>query len=150
MHSEPNPGSPANLLWIAITAIAVLTWCFGSQTWSWYEAKKMGESQPCLKLGVRPMIIGNADAAPGTKEAFFGYEFEVPWSHADAKVTPKMVTLAAANGHGLILWDPTAIPQLFGDATKQDSIPTRKMLLAWWSAKKQPSLTTILSNTCST
>lgn len=126
MQSEPKLSSPATIFWIAIATIAVLAWCFGLQTWDWYQAKKMGESQPCLRLGVRPMVIENADVAPGTKEAFFGYEFEVPWSNADARVTRTMVTVAAANGHGLILEDPSAIPQLFEDATKPIQHPNLK------------------------
>ena len=126
MYSEPKLGSPANVFWIGLATIGVLAWCFGPQTWDWYQAKKMGESRPCLRVGVRPMVIGDANVAPGTKEVFFGYQFEVPWSHADAAITRKMVTLTAPNGHGLILWDPTAIPQLFEDSSKPTQHPSIK------------------------
>ncbi len=125
MYSGPKLGSPANSFWIALTTIGVLAWCFGPQTWDWYQAKKMGESQPYLRLGVQPMAISEADTAPGTKEAFFGYEFEVPWSNAEAKVSREMLILTA-NGHGLMLWDPTAKPQLFGDASKPIQHPSMK------------------------
>jgi hypothetical protein len=63
---------------------------------------------------------------PGTKEAFFGYQFEVPWLSAEAAITRKMVTLTAPNGHGLILWDPTAAPQLFEDESKPIQHPNMK------------------------
>jgi len=126
MYSEPKLSSPANIFWIALATIGVLAWCFGSQTWDWYQAKKMGESQPCLRLGVRPMVMGDADVIPVTKEAFFGYEFEVPWPNAEAAITRKMVTLTAPSGHGLILWDPTAIPQVFEDASKPIQHPNMK------------------------
>ncbi len=126
MYSEPKLGSPANILWIALATIGVLAWCFGPQTWDWYQARKMGESQPCLRLGVHPMSIGDAHVAPGTKESFFGYQFEVPWSNAEAAITRKMVTLTALNDHGLILWDPTAMPQLFEDASKPIQHPNIK------------------------
>ena len=86
----------------------------------------MGESQPCLKVGVQPMSIGDADVVLGTKEAFFGYQFEVPWLNAEAAIARKMVTLTAPNGHGLILWDPTAIPQLFEDESKPIQHPNMK------------------------
>ncbi len=106
MYSEPKLGSPANIFWIALTTIGVLAWCFGPQTWDWYQAKKMGEAQPCLRLGVQPMVVGDADVAPGTKETFFGYQFEVPWLSVEAKVFRQEATLISPHGSGILFWNP--------------------------------------------
>jgi hypothetical protein len=71
MYSESNPGSPANLFWITVATIVVLAGCFGLQTWDWYQAKKMGESQPCLRFSVHPIPTEASDVAPGTKRNIF-------------------------------------------------------------------------------
>jgi hypothetical protein len=121
MYSESKLDSPANIFWIALATIGVLAWCFGPQTWDWYQAKKLGESQPCLRLGVQPMSIGDADGTPGTKEAFFGYEFEVPWSNVEAKVVRQTAMVNTGNGHGLIFWNPAERLQLFDDTNTRDA-----------------------------
>jgi hypothetical protein len=128
MYAEPKLGSPANIFWIALATIGVLAWCFGPQTWDWYQAKKMGESQPCLRLGVQPLVIADADVASGTKEAFFGYEFEVPWPSVDAKVIRQIATVTTGNGPGLVFWNPADRRQLFDSTRKWTHPNTRDAL----------------------
>jgi hypothetical protein len=126
MYSGSKLGSPTNLLGIAAATVGVLAWCFGLQTWDWYQAKKMGESQPCLRLSLRPIPTEAADAAPGARETFFGYEFEVPWPNVEAKVLRQTAVLTAQNGQGLIFLDPATTPQLFDDASKPVQHPNMK------------------------
>jgi hypothetical protein len=126
MYSEPKLGSPANIFWIALTTIGVLAWCFGPQTWDWYQAKKMGEAQPCLRLGVQPMVVGDADVAPGTKETFFGYQFEVPWLSVEAKVFRQEATLISPHGSGILFWNPAERRKLIDDETGTHMHPNKK------------------------
>jgi hypothetical protein len=126
MNSGPKLGTPANLFWIAAATIGVLAWTFGSQTWEWYEAKKMGESDPCLTLALRALPNESVDSAPAAKEKFFGYEFEVPWPNIDAKVVRQQAILTAPNGRALIFWDPADRQQLLDDPSKFVQHPNRK------------------------
>jgi hypothetical protein len=113
MSSPPKLGSPANVLWIVITAIAVLIWSFGPQTWDWYEANRMGKLQPCLSLVPQPLTTEVADSAPGTTQSYSGYEFEVPGLNPLATEIRHMVNIAFGEGEAVSFWDPDDLPHLF-------------------------------------
>ncbi len=129
MTSEPKLGSPANIFWIAVTTLLLLFWGFGRQTWAWYEAREMGKSQPCLLLIPRPLADESTDEAPGSRQLFFGYEFEVPWSNPEVKAFHHLASFSQ-DGYGLIFWNPADRHNLISEAIKSGKHPNMQDALA--------------------
>src|SRR5271170_2735325 len=107
MTSQLKFGTPSNVFWIVMTLVAVLVWAFWFQTWAWHEARQMEKSDPCLAIVPRPLPDASASQAAAIKQAYFGYEFEVPFpgpetARAYSSTSFGTATLVFHSDYGLV------------------------------------------------
>jgi hypothetical protein len=118
MTSDPKIGAASNVFWIAITFAAALVWAFWSQTWAWHEARQMEKSDACLAPVPGPLPDQSASRAAGSKQTYFGYEFEIPWSAPETiKQTSTLVNLVFRGDFGVVFWNPAERHNFIHDVT---------------------------------
>jgi hypothetical protein len=118
MTSDPKIGTASNVFWIAITIAAALAWAFWFQALAWHEARQMGKSDACLALVPGPLLEQSATRTAGSRQTYFGYEFEIPWpAPQKVKQTSTLVDLVFRGGFGAVFWNPAERHNFIHDVT---------------------------------
>jgi hypothetical protein len=72
---------------IVILVCVIYLWLFGTQTFFVVVAHNAAQKLPFVKLKPVELTDLSISQAPGMKLAYFGYEFEVPWTDFDKERT---------------------------------------------------------------
>jgi hypothetical protein len=72
---------------VAIVACCGYLWFLGIQTLYVIQARRLARTAPIVMLTLTEPPDLSISQAPGQKLAYFGYEFEVPWSDIDLPKT---------------------------------------------------------------
>lgn len=90
----------------------------------------MEKLDSCLALTLGPLPQEEASQSPGSKQTYFGYEFEAPWPQPERVVaSSSMVDLVFHGDYGVIFWNPAERHNLIAQLTADIQQPKLKMEL---------------------
>lgn len=70
-----------------MVSVAVYLYFFGVQGFYTWQAHRVGQRQPYVRLKPVELSDSSISHSSGTTLAYFGYEFEVPWTDVDQQKT---------------------------------------------------------------
>jgi hypothetical protein len=96
------------ILGIAVVVCVTYLWFFGTQTFFAFEAQNTARKLPFVNRVPTELTDLSISQVPGTKLAYFGYEFEIPWTDIDREKTKivggNKAVIAFRSGNVLSVW----------------------------------------------
>ena len=117
---------------VLLVACATYIWFFGVQTYSVWEIHRAARENPAYRIRPVPLANLSLSQTAGTKLAYLGYEFEVPWDDIDREKTrvplqDKVAVIMFRSGKGILFWRHP--PNEFVDAMLLDPASNRNTIV---------------------
>jgi len=137
-------------LGIVVVACVTYLWLFGTQTFFALEAHNTARKLPFVQRTPVPLLDLSISHASGTTLAYFGYEFEVPWTDIDSEKTKivggNKAIIAFRSGNVLSVWsgqphefmnylleqgkiDKDTFRKIYGDEALQSDYNFKRLIL---------------------
>jgi hypothetical protein len=138
------------LFGLLVAACVTYLCLFGVQTLFVLEAHKIGRQIPFLKRTPIELTDLSVSQTPGMKLAYFGYDFEIPWTDIDNEKTKivggNKAIIAFHSGNALMVWsapphefmnslledmktNPETFRKIYGDGVLQSDYSLMRLIL---------------------